>query len=162
MFSSMQKEKKDNNMFTVDGKSYYITFNKAVDAEEKGELVKHINESILRKGNLYESGVFVTSSQEVYNKIMYIVQMYDRLYDEEYEGISVSGEYADFIVKSNAESIDNLHVLATCVESALYETENNIRCAENKVMGLYSADFVMIVPAQNCVNTYIVYLIFDE
>lgn len=165
-WKNRQDDQDDENIITVNGKKYYVLFNKAVDNKRRGRLLKYIRHD-LKRGTIIECGsseetVLVTEDEEVYKKMVRILDVFDELHTNPAFELSVPGFHHDFIIKSNVPYEGRALGIIVNVESTLYETFDNIRSAERTAQLLTNADFVKLERVPNTLCKFILYLIYDE
>ena len=161
MDEKKQEDLGNPNSFTVDSSSYTIALSKANDKQKKGDLIRNINEAIVRNGTVSEDGIFITSDFETYSKIVCLVDAYEKLCLES-ASRKIKGVYHDFFVKSNDSNLRFGKNEVGEVESTLYETMNNIGCAERRIRSITGADLVRIEKPPRSVRRYIVYIVVVE
>jgi len=106
--------------------------------------------------------VFVTSDEDTYHKMQRVIEAFERLQKEPTFETAVQGFHFDFFVRSNVEYKGRLLSTIINIESTMYETGDNISSTEHVAQCITKADLVRMVPKKNCINTYILYLVFDE
>lgn len=160
-------ENSADNVVTVNGQKYFVLFTEGIDAKKKGKLLRNIRNDIRQNGTFYQIGeknhsVFVTPDEEVYHRMVRAVETYEQLRNSAPVEKTVQGYHFDFVVRSNVEYEGRLLPVIINIESTLYETANNIISAEHVAQCITNADLVKMELKKNCVNTFVLYLVFDR